>query len=75
MEFLLSFLSLDSQENNYEEDFHSSTSDKTKRGQISGSGSEIEEEISSAGDDQTSVSGGVSVNLGLFIVKMLVWHC
>ncbi|RZF44725.1 hypothetical protein LSTR_LSTR000677 [Laodelphax striatellus] len=52
--------SLDSQENNYEEDFHSNTSERgTKKGQISASSSEIEEEISSAGDDQTSISGAV----------------
>lgn len=59
----INFVSLsfqDLQDNNYEEDFHSSSSDKTKKGQVSASGSEIEEEISSAGDDHTSISGGVS---------------
>ncbi|XP_022184755.2 centrosomal protein 43 [Nilaparvata lugens] len=53
--------SLDSQENNYEEDFHSNASERgAKKGQISASSSEIEEEeMSSAGDDQTSISAAV----------------
>lgn len=61
----------DTQDQNYEEDFHSSASDKAKQGDKinhtpSGSGSEIDEEILSAADDllNTSISGGVDDNTG-----------
>lgn len=61
----------DTQDQNYEEDFHSSASDKTKPGDKtnhspSGSGSEIDEEILSVADDllNSSISGGVDDNTG-----------
>lgn len=59
----------DTQDQNYEEDFHSSASDKTKQGDKinhtpSASGSEIDEEILSAADEllNSSISGGVDDN-------------